>query len=107
MSARNDQCIWSPRNLTPEQYDRANGLADVIERPGIRRHDARDIAALVVRQYVTPADMLAGEAHHLLRLLTDSGALEFAHGTTTTDKVLDLARDLEAALTAYENTEEP
>lgn len=99
--------VWASRHLTPDQYDRADELTHVIERPGIRRHDARDIAALVVRQYVTPADMLAGEAHHLLRLLTDSGALEFAHGTTTTDKVLDLARDLEAALLAYENTEEP
>lgn len=99
--------VWASRHLTPDQYDRADQLTHVIERPGIRRADARDIAALVVRQYVTPADMLAGEAHHLLRLLTDSGALEFAHGTTTTDKVLDLARDLEAALTAYENTEEP
>lgn len=98
--------VWSSRHLTPDQFDRADELTHVIERPGIRRHDARDIAALVVRQYVTPADMLAGEAHHLLRLLTDSGALEFAHGNTTTEKVLDLARDLEAALIAYQNTEE-
>lgn len=54
-----------------------------------------------------PAASLAHEARELLDTVARPNALEFAHGNTTTDKVLDLSRDLEAALTAYENTEEP
>lgn len=102
MSAETAERVWAARGLTPEQFACADDLARVIERPGVRRHDARDIAALVMREYVAPADVIAAEAHGLLRLLTDVGALEFAYGKTTTERVLDLARDLEAALIAYE-----
>lgn len=99
--------VWASRHLTPDQYDRADQLTHVIERPGIRRADARNIAAWLVRGITTPANAVTGEARKLLDVLASPNALEFAHGTTTTDKVLDLARDLEAALIAYENTEEP
>lgn len=131
---------WSGAKLR-----KAEEVLHEIERPGVRREQAREIAAWIVRGWMereehdelmaeaaddaraayemervdleaaheadltrrgAPVGDLAREARELLDAVARPNALEFAHGNTTTEKVLDLARDLEAALTAYENTEE-
>ena len=96
--------IYGPRGLSGvDQFERADELVRIFNRPGIHLRHARDLAAWVVLNIDNPASQVAKEAQALLeRLRLGDAALEFAAGNTTTEKVLDLARDLEAALTAYE-----
>lgn len=127
---------WSGSELR-----KAEGLLRQIERPGVRREQAREIAAWMVRDWMEraeheevleevrdamaathaaeldelesahandsgrlndAADVVVGETQSFLDALRHPQGLEFAAGNTTTEKVLDLTRDLEAALTAYE-----
>lgn len=123
------------------QLRKAEELLHQIERPGVRREQAREIAAWMVRDWIerdehqelmdeaaaegvamhnaevaeieaahaeerakldSAADVVAGEAQDFLEALKNPQGLEFAVGNTAIEKVLDLARDLEAAVTAYE-----
>lgn len=96
--------VWERRGLsTAGQFHRADELTRLIVRPGIRIADARDAAARLVLTLVSPADDMAAEVRRLLDKLThDPRALQYAYGSTTTKRVLDLAMELEAALNAYE-----